>query len=182
MSLFAKKTESSPAVEPDGGGKGSASLAQPAYGIVEAIQLMRSLPLDQNSQNTELVIKVVRATLSSLSVRVADIIEDATRRQKVIQEGISSLHLHVAELEKQLDLRRQEIAAHEADLKETTSVKERLQMAERTGGSWSSASPPPTPVTPSHTPYPPLPTPPASSRSGLPKAIDREDSGRTKSG
>jgi hypothetical protein len=182
MSLFGKRTEPSPAVEPDAGGSPSASLPPPAYGVVEAIQLMRSLPLDQNNQNTELVIKVVRATLGSLNVRVEDIIEDATRRQKSIQEGISSLHLHVAELEKQLDLRRREIAARETDLKETTSVKERLQMAERAGGSWSAASPPPTPVTPSHTPYPPLPTPSAAGRPGLPKPIDREDSGRTKSG
>jgi phage shock protein A len=106
------------------------------YGIAEAIQLLRGLPVDQN---TELVVRVVRATLASLSVHLSDIIEDATRKQKTVQDKIASEHTKVAELEKQLADHRKEIASLEADLKETTTVKERLQMAEKSASA-------PTPV------------------------------------
>ena len=102
------------------------------YGIAEAIQLLRGLPVDQN---TELVVRVVRATLASLSVHLADIIEDATRKQKTVQDKIASEHTKVADLEKQLADHRKEIASLEADLKETTTVKERLQMAEKSASS-----------------------------------------------
>ena len=101
---------------------------KPAYGIAEAIQLMRSLPVDQHP---DLVVRVVRATLGSLNVRLPDIIEDASRKQKQVEERIAAEHGQVADLEKQLESRRKEIAGLEADLKETTTVKERLQMAEK---------------------------------------------------
>jgi hypothetical protein len=99
-----------------------------SYGIAEAIQLMRSLPVDQHP---DLVVRVVRATLASLNVMLPDIIDDATRKQKATQDKIAAEHTHVAELEKQLDARRKEIAALEADLKETTNVKDRLLQAEK---------------------------------------------------
>ena len=47
-----------------------------------------------------------------------------------MRERIADFHAKNAELEKQLEAHRQEIASLEADLKETTEVKERLQMAE----------------------------------------------------
>ena len=100
------------------------------YGIADAMRLMRSLPLEQN---LDLVVRVVRVTLSSVNVRIEDIVEDATRRQKDIQDNIASLHEKVAELEDELEARRREIAAQEADFKETTSVKERLLLAEKSG-------------------------------------------------
>lgn len=98
------------------------------YGIAEAIQLLRGLPVDQN---VDLVVRVVRATLASLNVHLADIIEDATKKQKATQDKIASEHAKVADLEKQLADHRKEIASLEADLKETTTVKDRLQMAEK---------------------------------------------------
>src|SRR5689334_6753916 len=98
------------------------------YGIGDAIQLMRTLPIDQNP---DLVVAVVRATLASLNVRLPDIIEDAARKEKATQDRIAAVHAQIAELEKQLDVHRKEIAALEADLKETSGVKERLQLAER---------------------------------------------------
>jgi septal ring factor EnvC (AmiA/AmiB activator) len=98
-----------------------------AYGIADAIQLMRTLPVDQNG---ELVIRVVRATLGSLNVRLPQIIEDGARKQKTTQERIAGIHAQIASLEKQLEGHRQEITALEADLKETTEVKERLESAE----------------------------------------------------
>jgi hypothetical protein len=132
MAMFAKKAEgdsklgmeavvlppaAAPAVAPRAG-----------YGIAETIQLMRELPGDQNG---ELVVRVVRATLASLNVRLPDIIEDAARKQKTIADRIAAVHATIADLENQLQGHRAEIANLEADLAETTSVKDRLQAAER---------------------------------------------------
>jgi phage shock protein A len=133
MAMFAKKENWEQKVAAEVGGPAPAPLpaktAQPPlkYGIAETIQLMRSLPADQNG---ELVVRVVRATLASLSVRLPEIIEDATRKEKAVRERIADFHAKNAELEKQLEAHRQEIASLEADLKETTEVKERLQLAE----------------------------------------------------
>lgn len=135
MSIFAKKQEwdhkgtndvaAVPAAAP------TTSAGRKDYGIAEAIQLMRGLPVDQNP---DLVVRVVRATLASLNVKLADIIEDASKKQKNTQERITAEHGKVGELEKQLADHRKEIAALEADLKETTKVKERLQSAEKEAG------------------------------------------------
>ena len=131
MAIFAKKQEGDPKANAEGGGASAASLVsgpKPAYGIAEAIQLMRALPVDQQP---DLVVRVVRATLGSLNVHLPDIIEDASRKQKQVEDRIAAEHGQVADLEKQLEARRREIAGLEADLKETTTVKERLQMAEK---------------------------------------------------
>ena len=102
----------------------SATVRSPS---ADAIQLMRSLPVDQN---VDLVVQVIRATLASMNVRVHDIIEDASRKEKATEAGIALLHSKVADLEHELETRRQEILALEADLQETMAVKERLQLAE----------------------------------------------------
>jgi hypothetical protein len=91
---------------------------------------MRSLPVDQN---VDLIVQVIRATLASMNVKVGDIIEDAIRKEKATEAGISALHGKVAELERELEARRQDILGLEADLKETTAVKERLQLSEEIG-------------------------------------------------
>ncbi len=136
MAMFNKKSELEQKSGGDIGGlmppaHGATTHGKKGYGIAEAIQLMRSLPVDQHP---DLVVRVVRATLGSLDVRLPDIIEDASRKQKATQDRIAAEHAQVADLEKQLDVRRKEIAALEADLKETTNVKERLQQAEKSAG------------------------------------------------
>jgi hypothetical protein len=138
MSIFAKKQEWESKAAPDIGPPASSTASRKDYGIAEAIQLLRGLPVDQN---VELVVRVVRATLASLNVRLADIIEDANRKQKATQDRIAGEHAKVAELEKQLADHRREISALEADLKETTTVKERLQMAEK-----AASNTPPSPI------------------------------------
>jgi hypothetical protein len=150
MSIFAKKQELDQKATADGNGAllPPVTASRSGYGIAEAIQLLRGLPVDQNP---DLVVRVVRATLASLSVHLADIIEDATRKQKATQERIASEHGKVAELEKQLAEHRKEIATLEADLKETTTVKDRLQLAEKAAGG---PTPTPTPL--------PLPRPQSS--------------------
>jgi phage shock protein A len=140
MAMFAKKVDGDsklgmeaavvPLVPAPAGSRG--------YGIAETIQLMRELPGDQNG---ELVVKVVRATLASLSVRLPDIIEDASRKQKTVEDRIAAIHATIAELEKQLQGHRAEIATLEADLAETTSVKERLEAAEKMAAPSISVSP-----------------------------------------
>jgi len=139
MSIFAKKLDTRgvsepppPASPPDISPSRSApSSSKPkTYGIGDAIQLMRTLPFDNN---VDLVVQVIRATLASMNVRVQDIIEDAARKEKSIHEGIATLHGKVADLEKELDARCKEITALEADLAETSKVKERLEMSEAIG-------------------------------------------------
>ena len=134
MAMFNKKQESEQKGATDIGGlvpPAASTTGKKGYGIAEAMQLMRSLPVDQQP---DLVVRVVRATLASLDVRLPDIIEDASRRQKATQDKIAAEHAQVADLEKQLEARRKEIASLEADLKETTNVKERLQQAEKSAG------------------------------------------------
>ena len=132
MALFAKKSDPDsqtplaappPYVPPP--------VAKPRYGIADAIQLMRSLPV---AREGDMVIHVVRATLGSLNVRLPDIIQDATQKQKVTQDRIAAVHAQIASLEKKLEEHRGEIKTLEADLRETTEVKERLDMAEKSAG------------------------------------------------
>ena len=125
MTFFAKKPDPEPQPSAE---RAVPVVATPRYGIADAIQLMRTLPSDQNG---DLIIRVVRATLTSLKVRLPDIIEDASRKQKITQERIAAVHAQIATLEKKLEEHKGEITTLEADLKETTAVKERLETAER---------------------------------------------------
>lgn len=135
MAIFSKKSEPRIEVEQIPARAPVAAAPPPtpaapqrkAYGIADAILLMRSLPVDQN---VDLVVQVIRATLASMNVKVGDIIEDAVRKEKATEAGISALHGKVADLERELEARRQDILGLEADLKETTAVKERLQLSE----------------------------------------------------
>ncbi len=114
----------------------------PNYGIEKAIELMRLLPAD----NVELVVQVVKKTLESLQIQVPSIIKDASRKQQDIEGRIDVLKKEIFELESEISTRKTEISALETDHKETTSVKERLILAEklteeRKGGPASAASP-----------------------------------------
>jgi hypothetical protein len=119
----------------------------PAFGILDAIQLMRSLP---TTSNVELVARVVRVTLSAVNVSIEDIIQGALRKEQSIQETIAALQGQAADLEKQLCAKRGEIAAQGADLKESETIRERLHMADKHSGhdhrSRQSNVPPPRPA------------------------------------
>ena len=99
----------------------------PRYGIDDAIKLMRTLPVDDNA---ELVVRVIKQTLASLSVHVADIIADATNRQETIVTTIHEYERAIKQFEHEIDARRHEIVRLQQELAETTSVRERLQLAE----------------------------------------------------
>jgi hypothetical protein len=101
---------------------------RPAYGINQAIELMRALPVDQNP---ELVVIVIKSTLESLKVKVSDIIVDADRKTKDLEERVGNLKRAIADFEKEIETRKEEIGRLEADHKETTSVRQRLELAEK---------------------------------------------------
>jgi hypothetical protein len=102
---------------------------RPNYGIENAIQLMRALP--SADANVELVVTVIKTTLESLKVKVSDIIEDAVRKEKDLEGRVGNLKAAITEFEKEIQQRKDEIARLEADHAETTSVKARLQLAEK---------------------------------------------------
>jgi hypothetical protein len=164
MSIFAKKPDWGQPVVADPPNAPAAVVKASGYGIAEAITLLRGLPIDQNG---DLVIRVMSATLASVDVHLRDIIEDATKRQKSTHERIAAVHAQMADLDRQLEAHRREVAALEAELKETTTVKERLQHAEKTAalaaGGRSVPPPPPESATPAKTsgktPVPELPRP-----------------------
>jgi len=99
------------------------------YGIDRAIELMRTLPSD----NIELVVQVVKFSLESVGIKLPMIIEDAIRRQKDIQGRIGVLRTEIADLEQEIKVRREEIERLDADHKETSTVRERLELAESLG-------------------------------------------------
>lgn len=96
------------------------------FGIDRAIQLMRSLPTEQNP---ELVAMVITSTLESLDMNVADIIDDARSRQADLEARIGTIKARNSALEKEIESGVDEIVKLEATLAETTSVKERLALA-----------------------------------------------------
>jgi len=98
-----------------------------SFGIDKAIQLMRTLPTD----NIELVVQVVKLTLESTKIKITTIIDDASRRQDEIQARIKVLRDEIADFEKEIASRREEISGLEADHTETSMVKDRLQLAEK---------------------------------------------------
>lgn len=98
-----------------------------AYGIEDAIKLMRTLPAEGNK---EIAVRVVKATLESVNVHLVDIIQDASNKQKALGERLDALTHQIGELEGEIRKRREEIFRIEADLAETTNVKQRLELVE----------------------------------------------------
>jgi hypothetical protein len=137
----------------------------PAYGILEAIRLMKSLPVDEN---TELVVRVIKSTLESMHVNVADIVEDADRQAGFITGKMTALNQDVVGLERSLEAKREELRALEAELAETRLAKERLLM---TGD----------PSIAKRLVLPPAQPPPAPSRS-VPPPLVRAQNGAEGSG
>ena len=116
---------------------GASSMENDDYGIDKAIELMRTLP----SENIELVVQVVKFSLESVGIHLPTIIQDAVRRQNDLQGRIAALKAEIADLEAEIKLRREEIGKHESDHKETSLVRDRLELAEKIGkGGRSSAS------------------------------------------
>ena len=103
--------------------------AQQEYGIEQAIALMRTLPSD----SVELVVRVVKHTLESTDIGIPNIIADASRKQERIDKRVALLKEEISDLESEIALRTKEIADLEEDHKDTSMVKERLELAEKLG-------------------------------------------------
>jgi hypothetical protein len=116
--------------------KGAPSMDNDDYGIDKAIELMRTLP----QENIELVVQVVKFSLESVGIHLPTIIQDAVRRQNDLQGRIAALKAEIADLEAEIKQRKDEIAKHETDHKETSMVRDRLELAEKIGKKPSAAT------------------------------------------
>lgn len=97
----------------------------PSYGIEDAIRLMRTLPRESH----EVVVTVVKKTLESTNIQVSTIIEDADQKEQNIRNRHKMLEQEIKELQEQIAKRNQTISELIADLKETTDVRQKLQLA-----------------------------------------------------
>jgi hypothetical protein len=141
MAIFGKKPEPtppaiqpplpSPAITPP---QPRATSAEPAphrpYGVAELITLMKAIPIDHHP---DLVLQVVKSTLESVGVRIADIMEDATRHESQVKDRISSLEGEIDGLVQQIDRRRDLITQLRGDVTELTYAKDRWQNAQSAG-------------------------------------------------
>jgi hypothetical protein len=97
---------------------------QKRFGIERAIELMRSLPTDQNP---DLVAIAIAKTLAAVDVQVSGVIEDATSRQKDLEARLAAERAACTALETEIELHVDEIVELEAYLAEAMSVVERLE-------------------------------------------------------
>lgn len=102
-----------------------APTAKMAYGIEEAIRLMKALPRDNN----EVVVTVVKKTLESTNIEVQDIINDANTREERMRSQQQQLESEIKNLQGEIARRNQRISELLQDLKETSDVRQRLQLA-----------------------------------------------------
>ena len=101
------------------------------YGIEDAIKLMRQLP----KVDSEILITVVNKTLESANIKVSTIIADAEGKESNIKDRNVRLGTRIRELEKEISQLNEEITILTADLKETSKVKDLLQLSVKQPGS-----------------------------------------------
>ncbi len=162
MSLFGKKTPAAPAVAPDieveietSARERPTTRERPKFNVDDAIQLMRTLPVDQHP---DLVVLVVKNTLASMNVSLKDTLRDAAAKQESVSRNIAELKSGIAELEEQIRARKAQVSIAEAELAELNRVTERLESA--VGAHEPTITPPGVVVRPATTataPRPPLP-------------------------
>ena len=98
----------------------------PGYRIESAIELMRSLPLDENP---ELVLRVVRKTLQSTGVSLEQVIASAQTREATLSSSIDDERAAIEQLEREIAMRRSSQESATTRLEETRSARQRLQEA-----------------------------------------------------
>lgn len=98
----------------------------PRFGVDEAMALMRALPLDDDS---DLVLRVVRKTLQSTGVSVEELVASARKREIAHEETLANDRDSIAQLERDIAARKAHIEEVVAQLKETESLRKRLQEA-----------------------------------------------------
>ena len=156
MSFFGRKTEPKQEQAEAARAQAPPPTTPARFGIDEAIRLLKTLPVDQNPA---LVLFALKSTLASLKVDIDGVIADGGVKQERLLANITELRASIAELERQADVHRAEIAAIEVELAETTQAKERLERAKR-----GDESP---------LPAPPVPPPPPRTRSVKPPSFPK---------
>jgi predicted nucleic acid-binding Zn-ribbon protein len=99
--------------------------ANNAFGIEQAIQLIRRLP----TGNADLVMTVVKQTLESLNVDVHQLIDSADAKAVALESRINELMHEVAALEEKINAKNELIIELQDQERELNTVKEQLNMA-----------------------------------------------------
>ena len=94
-----------------------------SYSIEDAIVLMRELPSDQR----EMVVSIVQKTLSSANIDVGDIIRDANNKLRKLGTRKELLTAEIADLQKGISQREEEITTITKDVEETQTVKDSFE-------------------------------------------------------
>jgi hypothetical protein len=97
-----------------------------SFAMADAIRLLKSLPAGPRA---ETVVRLVRVTLGEANVRIEDLSVELDWKEKVVEEKIASLQAEADDLEKQLQVKRSELAAQQSEAKELKKVRGRLNMA-----------------------------------------------------
>ncbi|MGH1371980.1 MAG: hypothetical protein ACRBBW_08100 [Cellvibrionaceae bacterium] len=101
---------------------------KPNYDIEKAIQLMNSLPPGE----AQLIVTVVQQTLESTGVDVSEIIRDADKKEKQLNQQHKELREDIRQLEAQIADKNQKIKSLLEDLKVTSHVKQQLLLTQPT--------------------------------------------------
>lgn len=97
----------------------------PDYGVDDLLLLMRQLP----KENVELVVRVLKKTLESLSVSVPGLVQAAADRERELEGRIAGQRRAIAALEEEIESKKRAIAELEKTYGEVTTVKEQLNLA-----------------------------------------------------
>ena len=101
--------------------------ARPAYTIDDAIRLMRSLPLEENE---DVVVRVVRSVWATMRVSVQDMVRDADVKTEKLKGKLEALTAELEVFEAKVATHREQIHGLQAELRETVSTRERLEVPE----------------------------------------------------
>ncbi len=148
MSLFGRKRpedESAAPAKPEASEvapppSASTEKKKGGYGIDQVVALMRRLPAD----NIELVVRVLKETLESVTIPLPGLIKEAEKRDADLTQGIadhkkaiSTLEAELAAKKKQIEddiaAKQKAIGQLEADQKEILLVKDRLNLGLKLG-------------------------------------------------
>src|SRR5258707_13248555 len=116
MSLFGRKAEPVPAIQPsmqNDEPPGRAPASTRSYGIADLIRLLKTIPVDQHP---DLVVRVVKTTLESVGVHSSHVIEDAVGQEAAIGDRIAVLESEIEALTSQIHQRKDQIAALQVEL------------------------------------------------------------------
>ncbi len=102
------------------------STRKPHYDIEKAVELMSGLP----EGDPKLVVTIVQQTLESMGVDVSDIILNAEEKESRLNEKHKQLRSSIQQLEAQIADKSLQIKSLLEDLKQTSTVKQQLQLTQ----------------------------------------------------